>query len=162
MTQDNVIVTDADIWMDYLSGRRPGNTAAKRFFEQARRHDIPLVVPPHCLGLVFFLVQKELKDINRQDGKMTDAEIGPSARAVAWAAVDFILETATVDPSDQMDALFASKNRSAHGDYEDNLVVACAQRTKARLLVTNDEKIIRHSPVATMTAEDAAALLASE
>ena len=162
MTQSNVIVTDANIWMDFLSGGRSGNQAAKRFLEEARRLDIALVIPPHCLGLVFYLVQCELKAINRRDGKMTAEEIEPSARVAAWAAVDFIMSIAAVGPSDHMDALIASKNRELHGDYEDNLVVACAMRTNARLLVTNDKKLIRHSPVATLSAEDAAALLAQE
>ena len=54
-----------------------------------------------------------------------------------------------------MDALKAFGRRSVHGDYEDNLVVACAERCKARLLVTNDEKLIKHASVPAMTANDA-------
>ncbi len=46
-----------------------------------------------------------------------------------------------------------------HDDYEDNLVVAAAQRSRADCLVTNDEKLLRHSPVATFSCRDAAIYL---
>ena len=46
-----------------------------------------------------------------------------------------------------------------HDDYEDNLVVAAAQRSRADCLVTNNEKLLRHSPVATLSCRDAAIYL---
>ena len=160
--QSNVIVVDTNVWMDYLMGGRSGNEQAVEFIIQACRLDASLVIPPHCLSTLFFLLQQELKAMSRRDGKMSAEAAAAAARTTAWAAVDFILDMATVGPSDQMDALIASKQRTIHGDYEDNLVVACAMRTNARLLVTNDESLIKHSPVATMNARDAAALLALE
>ena len=162
MTQSNVIVVDTNVWIDYLFGERPGNGAAKAFFMQAARLDSSLVIPPHCLNDVFFLVQQLLKARNRQDGKLPPDRAAASAREAAWSAIDFILELAAVGPSDHADALIASKYREIHGDYEDNLVIACAMRTKARLLVTSDRKLLAHSPVATMNPEGAAAMLALE
>ena len=162
MTQSNVIVVDTNVWMDYLMGGRPGNESAVAFIVEARRLDASLVIAPHCLSTLFFLLQQELKAMNRRDGKMPDEAAAATARTAAWAAIDFILDMASVGPSDQMDALIASKQRSVHSDYEDNLVVACAMRTGARLLVTNDAKLVKHSSVAAMTAEDATALLALE
>lgn len=155
MTQDNVFVVDANVWLDYLFGNRPGNKGATKFFTQAQSHGANLVIPPHEVCNVFYIVQNRLKAQNKLDGKQTPEEAAVSARVAAWAAIDLIMELATVGPSDQMDAIIASKNRSSHGDYEDNLVVACALRTKASWLVTSDRKLIQHSPVATLTPEDA-------
>ena len=151
----NVIVVDANVWLDYLFGARPKSADSKRFLAVARRNDIPLVIPAHSLKDVFYLTQKALKDANRRDGKMPPTEAAASARAAAWSAVDFIMELASVGPSDHSDAVIASRNRAIHSDFEDNLVVACAMRTDARMLVTNDEKLIRHSLVATLCAADA-------
>ena len=162
MTMSNVLVVDTNVWLDYLFGGRPGNASAMRFLIEARRIDAPLVIPPHCLSTVFFLFQQELKMQNRKDGKLSPQEAAESARVAAWAAVEHILELAAAGPSDHADALMALKHRSLHGDYEDNLVIACAMRTNARLLVTNDEMLIKHSPVPALSTEDAGALLALE
>lgn len=58
-----------------------------------------------------------------------------------------------------MHVWLASKQRSIHHDYEDNLVVAAALRSKVDILVTNDEKLRRHSAVAALSVEDACKLL---
>ena len=159
MTQNDVIVVDANVWLDYLFGDRPGNKDAARFLAQARCCGVSLVIPPHEVCNVFYIIQSRLKAQNKLDGKLTPEEAAASARAAAWAAIDLIMELATVGPSDQMDAIIAAKNRSVHGDYEDNLVVACAMRTKARWLVTNDRQLIQHCTVAALTPEDACAYL---
>ena len=156
------IVVDANVWIDYLFGDRPNNEDAIRLLTEACRLDAAIVIPPHCLATVFFVFQQELKARNRVDGKIPEQRAGEAARKAAWAAVDFIMELAAVGPSDHADAQIASKYRMLHSDYEDNLVIACAQRTKARLLVTNDEKLVKHSPVPTLTAHDAANMLAAE
>ena len=41
--------------------------------------------------------------------------------------------------------------RSVHGDFEDNLVLAAAERANATYLVTNDEQLIKHAPVTALT-----------
>ena len=161
-SQTNAVVVDVNVWLDYLFGNRPGNKAACRFFTCAAQRGISLVIPPHSLSNLFYLVQSELKRANREDGKQTPQRAAETAKATAWSVVDFVMDMATVGPSDQADALIASKYRGVHGDYEDNLVIACTQRTKARLLVTNDEKLIMHSPVTAMRAEDAARILELE
>lgn len=160
MNQNNVIVVDANVWIDYLFGNNPGNESASRFFSQAQKVGANLVIPPHLVCNVFYVVKRRLKAQNKADGKQSPEKAAAAARVAAWAAVDLIMELATVGPSDQMDAIFAAKSRSIHGDYEDNLVVACTKRTKALLLVTNDQQLIRHSSVAALTPEDACTYLA--
>ena len=162
MTTSNVVVVDTNVWLDYLFGARPGNKAAMYMLSQARRIDASLVIPPHCLSTVFFLFQQELKAKNRKDGKLSPEQAALSAREAAWSAVDLIMEFAAVGPSDHADALMAVKHRSLHGDFEDNLVISCAMRTNARLLVTNDVKLLRHSPIAAMNAKDAGKLFELE
>ena len=50
-------------------------------------------------------------------------------------------------------------HRRGRGRIEDNLVVAAAQRADATYLVTNDEALIKHAPVAALAPADALALL---
>ena len=114
-----------------------------------------MVIPSHSVKDVFFIFQQQIKAANRADGKQDAETAALCARRAAWSAIDLIMELATVGPSDQSDAWIASKQRSLHPDYEDDLVIACAMRLNTRLLVTNDETFIKHSPVPTLSARDA-------
>lgn len=51
----------------------------------------------------------------------------------------------------QADVWYAAKMRTVHDDFEDNLVLAAADQAKATLLVTNDQQLIAHAPVAALT-----------
>ncbi len=55
-----------------------------------------------------------------------------------------------------------AKQRCLHSDYENNLVIAAAMRCNADLLITNDEELIRHCPVAALSVEDATNMLCEE
>lgn len=52
----------------------------------------------------------------------------------------------------------ARKHRRIHEDFEDCLVLATAQRAKADVLVTSDEALLRHAPVAALSVDDFLAL----
>ena len=154
-TAGNTIVVDTNVWLDYLLGNRALHEPSKRFIVEAKRQDLPLAIPSHSVKDVFFIFQQQIKAANRVDGKQDAETAALCARSAAWSAIDLIMELATVGPSDQSDAWIASKHRSLHPDYEDDLVIACAMRLDARLLVTNDEAFIKHSPVPTLSARDA-------
>ena len=53
----------------------------------------------------------------------------------------------------------ACKYRQVHDDFEDDLLIAAAQRAQADYLVTNDERLLKHAPVAALSARDALAAL---
>lgn len=57
------------------------------------------------------------------------------------------------------EADLSAAQRCLHEDYEDNLVVAAAQRARAGCLVTNDQNLLKHSPVAVLSCTDALAYL---
>ncbi len=59
----------------------------------------------------------------------------------------------------QADIWYAEKLRGVHDDFEDNLVLAAAERVKATYLVTSDEQLLKHATVATLTPERALAAL---
>lgn len=159
MTTRPIIVVDTNVWLDYLLGYRSNHPSAKAFVVEARRRDLPLVIPAHSVKDVFFLIQQQLKAANRANGKQSAEVAALSARSAAWASVDLLMELAAVGPSDQSDAWIASRQRNVHDDYEDNLVVACAMRLDARLLVTNDKLLVKHAPVPALDAQHALQLI---
>lgn len=94
----------------------------------------------------------------RHDGALTP-EGAAAASEVAWACLKNLEEIATVVGCDQSDVWLARAQRSLHEDYEDNLVIAAVQRADADWLVTNDDALVRHIPVAALTCQDALAYL---
>ena len=82
---------------------------------------------------------------------MRFAPCSAAARAAGWAVIDHILERVELVGSDYTDAYISGKYRRLHDFYEDNLVIAAAERMGADALVTNDRALIKHAPVAAMT-----------
>ena len=61
--------------------------------------------------------------------------------------------------ADESDIWMACRQRALTDDLEDNLVIAAAQRARARFLATNDATLLRHAPVTALSAADALALI---
>ena len=64
--------------------------------------------------------------------------------------------------ADASDVWLARTHRQVHADFEDNLVVAAAQRAKADFLITNDEQLLKHAPVAALSVADAIKVLEAD
>ena len=61
--------------------------------------------------------------------------------------------------ADASDVWLARKYQRVHSDFEDCLVLAAATRAEVDLIVTNDDALLRHSPIAALSSSDALALL---
>ena len=68
-------------------------------------------------------------------------------------------ELGTAVGLDESDIWLAKKYRTIHNDFEDNLIIAAAQRANVTYLVTNDKKLIQHAPIAALTPEDVTKLI---
>lgn len=82
-----------------------------------------------------------------------DAELKEAGDAAL--AAENIQEIATPVAVDLSDVLLAGRFRSQVYDFEDALIAAAAMRCHADVLVTNDERFLRHCPVNAMDAADA-------
>ena len=108
---------------------------------------------------VFYLTANTFKrDIRSKNGTLTEHDAAVAAE-IAWGCVNAMREQATAVGADESDLWKACALHSVHTDLEDNLIVAAAQRANATYLVTNDEVLIKHAPVAALTPSDALALL---
>ena len=73
------------------------------------------------------------------------------ARAFAWRCLENIRSFATAVGIDEADLWLASKYRSVGPDFEDNVLLAAAQRSSADYLVTWDAALLRTPTVCTAT-----------
>ena len=148
---------DTNIWLDYYCGARPNHSAARELITRGCGNGLTFMIPASCLGDFFYLCQADFKRALREAyGKVTESQ-AIAAQAGAWANVEHLLELAVVVGSDHGDARIAAKHRRIHGDFEDDLVIAAALRSNADCLVTDDDKLRRHSPTLTLSAAEAVA-----
>ena len=148
------LLIDTNVWYDVELGKA-NREAVRRFFIAARAHDARMGIAAHSLKDLYALVESRMKFLNRTEGTISQNSSGKVARAVAWALVEKALDNAEIVGSDYSDALIAVKHRPIHDDFEDCLVIAAAMRMNADLLVTSDQALLKHAPVAALSPQDA-------
>lgn len=154
MTRHVTLLLDTNVWLDNYLGARPGHPVANRLLDLAAQVDADLLVPLTSLKDFFYLMQIELKRCTSADGGAPTPDDIHAIREIAWAALENLSGIATVVGGDGSDAWTARKHRAIHDDFEDGLVIAAALRSKADFLITRDEKLLRHSPVAALSPAD--------
>ena len=160
MTQARpIILVDTNIWVDnYLSGR-PQAQESRRFLDEAYMRGVQLAYPAHCIKDVFFLIQSGLKRLKHEQGAVTEGD-EIAIRSIAWECIRNMRDFACAVTADESDIWIACRHCALTEDLEDNLVIAAAQRAQARLLVTNDEYLLKHSPVPALSAANARTFMA--
>ena len=147
------LLIDTNVWLDMEYGKRGGWPT--EFLIAARVADARLGIASHSLKDVYYLLQRRIKLDDQRSGGVDPERSATAARIAAWAVVEHILNTAEVVGSDYMDAYLATKQRRIHDDYEDDLIIAAAMRMKADLLVTSDQILLKHAPIAALSPQDA-------
>lgn len=153
------LLIDTNVWLDHFLASRPGHDEATSLMLFAYEHEYPLLYPTAIVKDVFYLSANALKrDASNEKGAIAQRDAA-AATEIAWGCVRSMGELGAGVGADESDLWTACNLRSIHNDLEDNLIVAAAQRANATYLITNDETLIKHAPVATLTPGDALALL---
>lgn len=150
------LLLDTNIWLDYYLGTRLGHDLAMRLIASAVEAGANLLYAISSSKDVYFLVDAGLKRLYReQHGGRLSEEAALAANEAAWGCVNHLSELACAVPCDASDVWIAQKQKSLHGDYEDDLIIAAAKRAQVDCLVTSDEALRRHAPVTAFSVEDA-------
>lgn len=158
------LMLDTNFWLDYYYiPNRPCGTQTRELVRYAFIHDIKLLYPAAIAKDVFYLIELETKRFIRSARGELTQNAAALAREAAWSAVNHMRENAFAASIGQADVWYAAKLRGVHDDFEDNLVLAAAERVKATYLVTSNEQLLKHATVAALSPEKAlAALKATE
>lgn len=155
------ILLDTNVLVDYYLGREPGCSACVNIINLAHdRH--PLYAAAPSLKDVYYLVGATLKRLQRQErGALAQAD-AQACNEIAWGCVRHALDVVLVANTGSKECLDAFVLRSLHDDFEDNLVAASARSVQADFIVTSDERLLAHCPVAAILPQDMAKLLQAE
>lgn len=156
------LLLDTCVWLDYYLGNRPGSNDARALIDAVTKTGIDLLYAVTSIKDVYFLVCASVKRQVRQHsgGELTE-EDAACAESLAWGIVGNMEENATAVGLDVSDVWVASKQRPLHKDFEDNLVVAAAMRSKASCLVTNDAALRQQCCVLAKSCAEAGAMVES-
>ena len=153
------LVLDANVWLDFYLGNRPGHDTARSLIQAAQERGLNLLVPITVLDTFVYLMRIELKALEQAERGEVSERAGAAIRETAWAALDNLLEIATPLGAGVAEARIAYKYRRLHNDFEDNLIVAAVQKLDGAYLVSNDRSLLQHAPVAALDSHDALALV---
>lgn len=160
MPQPSRVLLDTNVWLDAFDGARPRSRAANELIDLCVSKGIDLLYAVGTAKDVYYLVGASLKRQARTAVPPTLSEGQAGAiSAYAAACVANMDEIATAVGADSSDVWLARKYRRIHADFEDCMVLAAAQRAKADYLVTSDEALLRHAPVAALSVDDFLALV---
>lgn len=158
-----LVLVDTNVWLAYFLGVQPQCSESLRMIEACLASGTELVYAPTAPKDVFYIIQRELRrrQVEQVDGgdEQAKSNRGVSFAPAAWACVERMGELATAAPLGAAECELARMLRSKHGDYEDDLVIACAETVDARFVATFDEQLIsRFSPVCVRPADVASAV----
>lgn len=153
------LLLDTNVWLDYFADRRRPRGDAVRLVQEAAALDAALYCTALAMKDVFFVHSQDMKRALRADGIVVDERWSAAVRESAWSCVRAMSELALVVPVGQADALQAMALRPLCDDFEDDLVLAAAQRIQADYLITSDKQLARSAPAPCLDVPDMLALL---
>ncbi len=150
MSDERVLLLDTNVWLSNYLPSRPNHDLAKELVANALAKNVTLLYPIHSANDIFYIVASDMKKLYRMenDGEM-NSRVASAANAAAWGCINNLGEVALAVGADLSDVWVAQKQRRLHSDFEDDMVIAAAVRSKADLLVTEDKKLAANAPVAT-------------
>ena len=159
MSRPSRVLLDTNVWLDAFDGARSRSREASELIDVCVRRGIDLLYAVGTAKDVYYLVGASLKRQARTAGGALSEGQASAIAAYAAACVANMDEIATAVGADSSDVWLALKYQRIHADFGDCMVLAAAQRAKADFLVTSDEALLRHAPVAALSVDDFLALV---
>lgn len=147
----STLILDTNVILDCYFPDRSTASQSISAVDAAIAHGATLLYTAAQAKDIFFLSGHILKSLEKaENGKLSD-DSAKAINCICWDMLENLDSFAAVIRADGADAWLARKYRAVHSDFEDNLVVAAAVRANADFVVTNDEQLLKHAPVATIT-----------
>ena len=153
------LLLDSNVWIDLFASNRQRCDTARELVDWAAEQGATLLYAASSAKDVYYILEEREKRLLRAEGVEITSAVAGAINEYAWGCLGAMGEIATVVPVDQSDFWIAMKYKSIHADFEDDLVLAAAERSKADYLVTSDEALLRRSPVAALPPRDVLALV---
>ena len=146
-----LVLVDTNVWLDYCLPMRPGHKTALDMVGSCWRLGTQMLIAATSTKDVFYVAAQTLKRQIAKGGSAVDAGTASAINQIAWDLIENINHVATPLGIDTGDLWLAQRHEAIHGDLEDDLLIAAAQRANVDFIVTNDRQLMIDSPVAAIT-----------
>lgn len=153
------LLIDTNIWLDYYLGDRPQSEAAKNLIVYAEEMNLTLAYAATSLKDVFYILHREFKELFRHEARTLSNTQAASCSKAAWECIHHMMEIAIATPIGEPQIWLASHYEDIHGDFEDDLILATLETSKADFLVTEDVTLQKKAPTGAFSAADMLAFL---
>lgn len=140
------VLFDTNVWLDYFLGRELAKSASGAF-QRAMEKDDAIVTTAPIMRDVFYLVGTELKRNARAEGVECVQADSKAVAEVAWECIAFMRGHCAVLNVGAPEELVAFTLRQENTDFEDNLLIATAQRANVDYVITNDKRLLKSNLV---------------
>lgn len=148
------ILLDTNVWLDAFDGARPRSSKTNELIDACEQKGIDLMFAAGSAKDVYYIIGASLKRQARTEEKELSENQARAIATYAAACVSNMSEVATAVGVDASDIWLAQKYQRVHADFEDCLILAAAERAQTDYLVTNDDALLRHAPMAALSVED--------
>lgn len=156
------MLLDTNIWVDCYLEQRAGCKAARELIALADERGITISYASTSTKDVFYIINDVLKQSVREDkGSLSEAD-AKGCLAMTWGCLNHMAEIAVAAPIGEPQVWLARRYRDLHEDYEDDLVLAAVETSKADYFVTGDKRLSGKCAAPTFNAEEMLAFLKAQ
>lgn len=154
-----VALLDTNIWLDYYDHDRLGHTNALQLVNELEKGGFTIVYASTSAKDMFYVLGSTLKKkAQEQSGQLTQRQAEAAASA-AWGCLRNMTAIAVAAPIGEPQIWLAEHMHDLHDDFEDNLILAAVETSKADYFVTNDTTLLGKSACPAFTCADMVAFL---
>lgn len=154
-----VLVVDTNIWIDCYLVNRPQHHAAQGLIDFAAEKGCTIAYAATAIKDVFYLLEQEFKKMIRAEKGALSESDALACRKIAWGCIRNMADVAVASPVGEPQVWLASHYEDFHSDFEDDLVLAALETSKAEFFVTGDKALREKAPVGAFDAADMLAYL---
>ena len=155
----SILLLDTNIWLDNYLGYRPFSRESRELIVRSAEADITLAYAATSIKDVFYCINSEFKRmIREQKGQVSDSD-AQACNETAWGCIQSMSAIAVAATVAEPQVSLARHYKRLDRDFEDDLILAIMEWSKADYLVTNDAVLQRKCPFPALTSKDMLALL---
>ena len=154
-----LLLLDTNVLLDEYIPTRPSSAESRQLIDLALEQGHTLLYAARAIVDVHYVISCTFKQMVRKERGTVSAEDALTIAEIAWGCIDNLCELATAVGMDNGDVWLARKYRTLHNDFEDNFILAAAERANADFLVTSDKQLLLKATVAALSPKDMLALL---
>jgi len=154
------VLVDTNVWVDYYTGRDVDHGHSSKLIKKLLCSKHSVLASSLSTKDLFYLLQAYLKTAHRSYSGGSFNHIQAAAiQEVAWKSTEHLIGAVDIVPVDDIGCRRALSLRETCIDYEDNLVVACAESCGADYLVTCDNALRAPKPLSVVSPKQLYAML---